>query len=87
MENEAEKVPYIVYEGSMARAERITLRLTVVIIILIAMLFASNAIWIYYESQFETYSYSQDGEGLNSINTGVLRDINNNEPEVQRETP
>lgn len=61
----------------MSRAERIILRLTVVIIILIAMLFASNAIWIYYESQFETYSYQQDGEGLNSINTGILRDINN----------
>lgn len=70
-------VPFIVYESSMSRAERIILRLTVVIIILIAMLFASNAIWIYYESQFETYSYQQDGEGLNSINTGILRDINN----------
>lgn len=47
-------VPYIVHEGIMARVERIIRRLWVLIIILIALLFGTNAAWIYYESQFET---------------------------------
>lgn len=88
MEDNNNAVPYIVYEGALARAERITLRLTVVIIILISIIFASNAIWLYYESQFESYTYQQDGEGTNSINTGMMRDLNlNYEPEAEGETP
>ena len=50
MENNA--VPYIAHESAMARLERIIKRLWIVIIILIALLFATNAAWIYYESQF-----------------------------------
>lgn len=77
MEKEKTNVPYIVYEGEMARAERRDVRQWVVIIVLIAALLASNIGWMVYESQFETYTYdyTQDGEGLNNINTGEQGDV------------
>lgn len=77
MEKEKISVPYIVYEGEMARAERRDVRQWVVIIVLIAALLASNIGWLIYESQFETYTYdyTQDGEGLNNINTGEQGDV------------
>lgn len=68
-------VPYIVYESSQVRHERTVKRLIIVIIIALAMLFASNAIWLYAWSQYDTisYDYQQDGEGINIIgnNNGV----------------
>jgi hypothetical protein len=41
------------YEIAIAFAERTTKRLWVVIIILIGLLLATNAGWLWYESQFE----------------------------------
>lgn len=70
-------VPYIVYEGEQARNERTIKRLIVALIVTIVLLFLSNAFWLYYESQFETISYQQDGTGLNNINTGAQGDILN----------
>lgn len=77
MEKEKTDVPYIVYEGEMARAERRDKRQWIVIIFLIVSLLASNIGWLVYESQFETYTYdyTQDGEGLNNINTGEQGDV------------
>lgn len=49
MEN---NVPYVAFESSMARLERTIKRLWILAIILIALLFGTNAAWIYYESQF-----------------------------------
>lgn len=70
MEKEKTSVPYIVYEGEMARAERRDKRQWIVFIILIVALLASNIGHLIYESQFDTYDYTQDGDGLNNINTG-----------------
>lgn len=75
MEKEKADVPYIVYESEMARAERRDKRQWVIIIALIAALLLTNIGWLVYESQFETYTYSQDGEGLNNINTGEQGDV------------
>lgn len=75
MEKEKTNVPYIVYEGEMARAERRDKRQWIIIICLIVALLASNIGWLIYESQFETYTYSQDGEGLNNINSGEQGDV------------
>lgn len=77
MEKEKTDVPYIVYEGEMARAERRDKRQWIVIIFLIVSLLASNIWWLVYESQFDTYTYdyTQDGEGLNNINTGEQGDV------------
>ena len=72
-----ESVPYIVHESSMARMERQIKRLWIALIVVIAMLFASNAGWLIYESQFATISYEQDGEGINNVNIGEQGDLNN----------
>lgn len=75
MEKEKTNVPYIVYEGEMARAERRDKRQWIIVIVLIVALLASNVGWLWYESQFETYTYTQDGEGLNNINSGEQGDV------------
>ena len=55
-EQHAEPVPFIVHEGTMARAERMIKRLWITILLLIVLLVGTNAGWIWFESQFE---YSQ----------------------------
>lgn len=48
-----EPVPYLVHEGIMARAERTTKRLWILVILLVVLLVGSNIAWLIYESQFE----------------------------------
>lgn len=47
------EVPYIVFEGEMARLERVIKRQFVLILVTICLLVGTNAYWIWYESQFE----------------------------------
>lgn len=84
--NAPESVPYIVHESSMARMERQIKRLWIALLVVVVMLFASNTGWIIYESQFETFYYEQDGEGINNVNLGEQGDLNNGtEGKVQEE--
>lgn len=67
-----QNVPYIVYEGEQARHERTIRRLITIIIICIALIFASNAIWLYAWMQYDYSSedvttIQQDGRGVNII--------------------
>ena len=55
-EQPSETVPFIVHEGTMARAEITIKRLWITILLLIVLLVGTNAGWIWFESQFE---YSQ----------------------------
>lgn len=57
MEEKLAQVPYIVYEGSLARIERIIKKLVLALIITIILLFASNCVWLYAWMQ---YDYSSD---------------------------
>lgn len=72
-------VPYIVHESSMARMERQIKRLWIALIVaIIVAVIAPLTVhfgWLHYESQFETYEYTQDGEGTNIIGDG--NDVNN----------
>lgn len=68
---EEKNVPYVAYEGALARSERMNKRIFIALIVSIVLLFASNVAWIIYEMQFETISYQQDGEGINNVNSGV----------------
>lgn len=70
-------VPYVVHESTVSRQERQIKRLWIALIVAIAMIFASNAIWLWYESQFETMTYEQDGECINNVNYGDQGDLNN----------
>lgn len=68
-ENQNVTVPYVVHEATVARQERQSKRLWVVIIVLAVSLFLTNMAWIGYQSQFDTFSYdyTQDGNGNNII--------------------
>lgn len=59
IENRPENVPYIVHESSLARMERINKRLWIALLLVICLFVATNAGWIWYESQFvdESWTY------------------------------
>ena len=46
-------VPYLIYEATQARTERAIKRLITALIIAIALMFASNAIWLYAWMQYD----------------------------------
>ena len=76
-EQPGETVPYIVHEGMMARAERSFKRLWAAIILLIVLLFGSNAGWLWYESQFDETTTTIEAEaddGGNAVanNNGMV---------------
>ena len=70
-------VPYVAHEAIVARQERQIKRLWIALIAAISMLFASFTLFVWYESQFETITYEQDGEGINNVNYGEQGDLNN----------
>ena len=74
---QAKDVPYIVHEAELARAERSFKRLWAAIILLIVLLFGSNAGWLWYESQFEETTTTIEAEaddGGNAVanNNGMV---------------
>ena len=78
-EQHAEPVPFIVHEGTMARAEITIKRLWITILLLIVLLVGTNAGWIWHESQFEDIAISQENEdGYNNF-VGNDGDIFNGE--------
>ena len=68
-------IPYIVFESTVARFDRVIKRLWIVILILVFLLLGTNLAWLYYESQYEvidtttTQTVTQDTEegGTNSF--------------------
>lgn len=90
MNHEAEKIPYIAYEGALARNERTIKRLIISLVLSVFLMFASNAIWLWAFSQYEyvdetTTTVQQDGKGQNvygdnnNLNDGA-KDSNNKTP-------
>lgn len=65
---EHEHISYYVHEGMMARMERTNRRLWILCIIVFLAFVASNAAWLYYESQLEVYETSQSVD--QDIDTG-----------------
>ena len=82
-ENKTTTVPYLVYEGEMARGERNLKRLWITVILLICLLVGSNVGWLIYESQFEEIVVTQDNaDGYNSY-IGRDGDITDGAPDNQ----
>ena len=81
MENK--DVPFIVYEGSMARAERHIKRLVIALIFAILMICVSNIAWLYVWNSYEYVGDSQavtvDSDGGNANYIGNDGDISNGE--------
>ena len=83
-------VPYVVHESALARAERTIKRMWITCLVLIALLVVTNAMWIWYNSQFEdvTTQISSEavaGNGGNAVvndngevNINGIRPQNNN---------
>lgn len=72
MNDEKMCVPYIVYEGEMARQERHIKRLIIMLAIMLVLFFASNMAWLYVWNQYEYVDEdvtvdSQDGGNANYI--------------------
>ena len=78
-------VPYVVYESTIARMERIIKRQWIALIVAICMLFGSFGLFVWYESLYETISYEQDGEGINNVNLGEQGDLNNGSKDTLQE--
>lgn len=79
-------MPIAQHEKDQNRLMSIVKTLIAVIVVLIVLLVGSNVGWLIYESQFETITYEQDGEGINNVNYGEQGDLNNGaESEYQEE--
>lgn len=94
MDDDKVYVPYIVYEGEMARQERQTKRLIVMLIIMLVLFFASNMAWLYVWNQYEyveetettTIDAKQDGKGVNIVGGEDVTygpDSNNNKEKTE----
>lgn len=75
MDDDKVYVPYIVYEGEMARQERQTKRLIVMLIIMLVLFFASNMAWLYVWNQ---YGYVDEAVTVDSDDGGNANYIGNN---------
>ena len=73
MTNQEEKemqltVPYIMHEAAQARAERTIKRLIIALITSIILLFATNVLWIWNNSQYDFVDGNVDTEGEGNAN-------------------
>lgn len=86
VQNAPESVPYIVHESSMARMERQVKRGWIALIVAVALLFASNALWLWAWNSYDYTSEeviidSQDGGNANYIgNDGDIVNGEDNRP-------
>jgi hypothetical protein len=86
--NDMAVMPIAQHEKDQQRLMSIIKKQFIAIIVLICLLFGSFGLFVWYESQFETISYEQDGEGINNVNYGDQGDLLNNgtESESQEKT-
>ena len=75
--NDMAVMPIAQHEKDQQRLMSIIKKQFIAIIVLICLLFGSFGLFVWYESQFETISYEQDGEGINNVNYGEQGDLNN----------
>lgn len=57
-----EPVTYFAFDGMKATLERTIRRLWILALVLIVLLFGTNAAWIYYESQWEVFETTVEAE-------------------------
>ena len=81
MDKEPVTVPFVVYESAMEKADRQHSRLVVIVIVLISLLFLTNALWLVVRNSYDYIDgYSVDvnaGEGGNANFIGNDGDIYN----------
>lgn len=67
-ENQNVTVPYVVHEATVARQERQNKRMWIALIVAVALIFASNAIWLYAWMQYDYESYEITADGDSNAN-------------------
>lgn len=72
------------HEGTVAVIERTIRRLWILCIILVVLLVATNGLWIWYNSQFEYFTITQENEDGYNNYIGNDGDIINGETNDQR---
>ena len=72
MSKEAVSIPYYVAEGMLDRQSATIKKLWIMCILLIVLHVGSNALWIWYESQFMYYEQSVEQEIDSEGNTTVI---------------
>ena len=72
MSKEAVSIPYYAAEGMLDRQSATIKKLWIMCILLIVLLVGSNALWIWYESQFMYYEQSVEQEVESEGNTTVI---------------
>lgn len=60
MTEEKTAVPFVVFESTKSTMERTVRRLWILILVLLLLLFGTNAAWLWYESQFTDETITQD---------------------------
>lgn len=80
-------VPYVAHQSAAARQERQIRRTWIALLVAVALIFASNAIWLYawmqYDYSSEEITYAQDGQGTNII--GDSNNVNGSEIDNSQE--
>ena len=79
-------VPMTVFEYTMARFERTIRRLTILLIISMVLLFATNVIWLYTWSQYDYDTVTVDTDEGHANYIGASGTINNNAKSSSKET-
>lgn len=81
MEDKTVNIPYYVAEGMVERVSRTNKRLWVMCMLLILLLVGTNALWLYYESQWEVIETEITQENEHGYNNyiGNNGDIYNGE--------
>lgn len=83
---EAENIPFIAHESVVATLERTIKRLWILALALIFLLVGTNALWIWYNSQWETvesWEITQENDGGYNNYIGNDGDIVNGETDNQ----
>lgn len=85
--NDNSAVPYFVYEGEQARNERTIKRLVIVLIVAVALIFASNMAWLIAWNQYDYLSVDIENSNGNANYIGNDGDIiNGTDPSSQTDT-
>ena len=78
MDKEINSVPYVVHEGILSRMERSNKRMLIALIIAVALLFASNALWLYEWTQYDYCGETTSQDVTLESKDGIANYIGNN---------
>ena len=76
-ENKAKSVPLLIYENEMKHKKHIIVGLFTILGLTILVLGVAICLFIKFISSYDFYGYTQDGKGINNVNTGEQGDVIN----------